>query len=374
MDPNGPIARRFPLVARVRPVCLPLPARVGKLAELADTAEREAYQGAASSVFNQAALMASDLGLPDLARRWCHRHAAAYLQARPLIGMDAIRGLEPLVNLARLHIRAGRGDEGHRMLRALYEAVTEGTAAVLDGIAVPTDLTATDADRQEVRQWLWRVIIADGTRALTAAGRWQDALAHVKQHHGIGKHMLDGRQVAVLARATTGDHDKAQRLLAETIPGDPWENAVTACLTALCIAPDRRPASHEIEALLVCCRRVDFQPDLVVFHTRLALSAVDAAGRSGHAGVQKEASELVDRIVKVGDGYAARDVLAHDGCANMLSERQTRCLAEVVDACALGSRTLPAGLRGDLSTALGISEAVITGTLTARPPDANSAR
>jgi hypothetical protein len=42
MDPNGPIAQRFPLVPRVRPVCLPLTTRIGNLAELADTAEREA--------------------------------------------------------------------------------------------------------------------------------------------------------------------------------------------------------------------------------------------------------------------------------------------------------------------------------------------
>ena len=47
----------------------------------------------------------SDLGLPELARQWCHQ-ATAYLNQYPLSGMDAIRGLEPLVNLARLDIRA----------------------------------------------------------------------------------------------------------------------------------------------------------------------------------------------------------------------------------------------------------------------------
>lgn len=106
MDPHGATARRFPLVARVRPPCLPLHTRIDKLTELADTALTQAYQGLASSVFNQAALLASDLDLPDLARQWCHQHAAAYLQHTPLTGMDAIRALEPIVNLARLHIRA----------------------------------------------------------------------------------------------------------------------------------------------------------------------------------------------------------------------------------------------------------------------------
>ncbi|MDH6110202.1 hypothetical protein P3T36_004866 [Kitasatospora sp. MAP12-15] len=360
MDPHGSTARRFPLVARPRPVCLPLPARIGRLRELAAEAERETYQGTASSVFNQAALLASDLGLPETARQWCHRHAAAYLNACPLGGMDAIRGLEPIVNLARLHIRDGRGDQGHRLLLALYEAVTKGSGAILDRITVPADLTATDADRQEVRQWLWRVIIADGTRALTSAGRWQDALTHLQQHHGVGKHMLDGRQVAVLDRATTGDHDGAQQLLTDTTPGEPWENAVTVCLSVLCRSPYPRPTEEEIGTLLDCCHQVDFRAELVVFHTRLMLSVVDAAGRSGHPGVRSHAAELVDRVLEVGDGYAARDVLVHDGCAVLMTARQRQALTEVVDACALDRQALPPELNGDLLASLDRAETVIT--------------
>lgn len=106
MDPHGPIAQRFPLVARFRPACLPLPERVGRLVDLAQTAVKKGDQGLASAVYNQAALIASDLGLPGLARQMCHQHAAAYLDACPLPGMSAIRGLEPVVNLARLQIRA----------------------------------------------------------------------------------------------------------------------------------------------------------------------------------------------------------------------------------------------------------------------------
>jgi hypothetical protein len=83
MDPYGPITQRFPLVSRFRPACLPLPQRVRALAELADTAAATADQGRASAVFNQAALIASDLGLPDLARAMCHQHAAAYPTPRP---------------------------------------------------------------------------------------------------------------------------------------------------------------------------------------------------------------------------------------------------------------------------------------------------
>lgn len=83
MDPLGSTARRFPLVARFRPACLPLHARVRALVELAAKAVKQGDQGVASSVFNQAALVASDIDLPDLARTMCHRHAEAYLPACP---------------------------------------------------------------------------------------------------------------------------------------------------------------------------------------------------------------------------------------------------------------------------------------------------
>src|SRR5580698_8214494 len=86
MDPTGVIAQRFPLVPRIRPLCLPLPDRIAGLTSLAEAAVRDADHRAASSVLNQAALLASDLNLPDLARQWCYRHANAYLTSCPLNG------------------------------------------------------------------------------------------------------------------------------------------------------------------------------------------------------------------------------------------------------------------------------------------------
>lgn len=83
MDPNGPIAQRFPLIYRFRPACLPLSRRVHGLVELAEAAAAKEDQGLASAVYNQAALIASDLALPDLARKMCHQHATTYLNATP---------------------------------------------------------------------------------------------------------------------------------------------------------------------------------------------------------------------------------------------------------------------------------------------------
>lgn len=229
------LARRFPLIARPRPACLPLPQRVGALAELADSAAKSGDPSMASTVYNQAALIASDTGIPDVARTLCHQHAAAYLDAVPLPGRAAIRALEPVINLARLAIRAGQYDDGRRTLLQLFDAVSTNTPTTLfEDVAVSSGLTSTADDRQEVRAWLWRVLLADGTRALTAVGRWTEALAHVEAHHGVGQRMLDGRQVAVLAALTTGDTLGANSLLADTKPGEPWEEAVTDCLSIVC--------------------------------------------------------------------------------------------------------------------------------------------
>jgi hypothetical protein len=140
-------------------------------------------------------------------------------------------------------------------------------------------------------------------------------------------------------------------LLRDARQPHPWENAVTACLTTLCRPLGLRPPDPEIDTLLDRCR-LDFQIDLVVFHTRLMLAIVDAAGHTDHPGVRAAAAEQADQIVETGDGYAARDVLAHDGCISLLKEQQAQRLAQTVDACALGRRAISPVLRADLAFAM----------------------
>lgn len=69
MDPVGATVRRFPLVPRPRPACSALDARVGELCALADTAQQTGSRATASAVFNQAALLASDVGRSRRGRR-----------------------------------------------------------------------------------------------------------------------------------------------------------------------------------------------------------------------------------------------------------------------------------------------------------------
>ncbi|MEU3066844.1 hypothetical protein E3E14_05920 [Streptomyces sp. ICN441] len=359
MDPHGPIAQRFPLVARFRPACLPLPARVRALVDLADTAVEETDQGLASAVYNQAALIASDLDLPDLAREMCHQHAAAYLHACPLPGMSAIRGLEPVVNLARLQIRAGHADEGRQRLLNLYKAVEAGTAARFEGVNVPADLTATGEDRQEVRAWLWRVLLADGTRTLTTEGRWAEALAHIEAHHGIGKRMLDGRQVAVLAALVAGDTAWAADLLADTMPGDPWEQAVTACLTVLCRRDVGQPIDGHLADVVTAYLGRKTEPGMTVFDTRLGLTVLDAIGSAEALAAHRIVEDLHRRTTDAADGYAARENLAHPLFTEIATDRQVQGCRALVRACTLGVGILPDELRGELTAALRASDSVI---------------
>jgi hypothetical protein len=364
MDPIGQFARRFPLVARTRPACIPLARRVADLCDRAREAERNNDLAAASAVHNRAALIASDCGLPDLARQWCHRQANGYLRAHPLDAQVARHALEPLTNLARLYIREGQGERAFELIDTLYTAVSSRTDATIDGVEIPADLTNSLQAHQEVRRWLWANLLVTGARALAVAGRWADAYARLRDYKGIGRRMLDGRQVAVIAHAASGDTDSALALLGNTAPGEPWENAVTACLTIPC-----RSGSDiaDLDELLTQYYVLDTSaPGLAVFHTRLGLSFIDAIGTVEDPPARRIATDLIDRTTASQDGYTARDVLAHNGCHNLLTSTQTRQLTDLVEACALGRGTCPATLLTDLTTALANTEEIIARAMTGK--------
>lgn len=364
MDPHGSTAQRFPLVARFRPACLPLPQRVHALSDLAAAAVEKNDQGLASSVYNQAALLASDLALPSPARDMCRQHAAAYLHACPLPAMSAIRGLEPVVNLARLQIRAGHADRGRRSLLDLYGAVEAGAEARIEGVLIPADLTSTGEARDEVRTWLWRVLLADGTRALTTAGCWAEALAHVEAHRGLGQRMFDGRQVAVLAALVRGDTTSAADLLAGTRAGDAWEQAVTDCLVALCRRDSGDSVCRHVEALTATYLERESAPGMTVFDIRLGLSLLDAVDPVGSSLAPRIAQDLYRRTMTAEDGYAARELLMHPRLRALTTDVQKRRCRTLLRTCALGSGALPPSTRDDLAHALQTSDSVIRNSLT----------
>lgn len=357
MDPLGQFARRLPLVARTRPACVPLDQRVSALCDRARHAEHSGDLTEAATVHNNAALIASDCGLPELARRWCHQHVTIYLRARPLSAQVARLALEPIINLARLYIREGQGERAFALVETLFSAVSARADAFVDGIEIPANLTDSTEAHHDIRKWLWAVLLATGGRALAASGRWADARARLDNYNGIGHRMLDGRQITIIAHAVEGDIDSALTLLAGTAPGDPWENAVTSCLTMYCRPPTSPTA---LDTLLEPYRNLNTAaPGLTVFHLRLGLSFIDALPTPATEPARRFAADLIERTTTSLDGYAARDLLAHPGCRELLTNAQARGLTDLVDGCALDSGTLPGPVLEEVTSALASVEDVI---------------
>lgn len=286
--------------------------------------------------------------------------------------MTAIRALEPVVNLARLQIRAGAADDGrHRLLR-LFDAVTAGTSAQFEQVHVPADLTLTDTDRHEVRTWLWKVVLADGTRTLTAAGRWAEALAHLEEHRGVGHRMLDGRQVAVLA-ALSHSPSAAAALVTTTAPGDRWENSVTGCLEAMCNKALLGPALPILDALVE--DYVEHQPDqgMTVFDTRLGLTILDLLEPHQEVAALRMVAELHHRAATATDGYAARECLADPRFVALAELRQVEAARQLVRACALGDGCLPEPLLAQMTEAMRLSDKVIRASVGRPHPSTGAA-
>ncbi|WP_432008815.1 hypothetical protein [Streptomyces bacillaris] len=350
------IARRFPLVPRPRPVCLPLVERVREIHDLARAAERNGDLGTSAAALNRAALIASDCGLPNLARDLCWRHADIYLRARPLGAQAARYALEPLVNLARLNIRNGDGEGAYRLLDTLNQAVRQQSDAVIDGRAVSfRGLITTSEDRRTVCQWLWTVLLGDGTRALVAANQWVRAREHVLQHKGIGRRLLDGRQVAIVSLCLGGDPATARRTLEESTLDESWEQPVAACLALLCRTTAQEPSAKAAPKAAAEYLRLEADPELIVFRTRIGLTVLDLCSGTARAEI---ARRLVHDAVNSGDGYVAREALAHTICSEQMSGRDHRLLSEAVSSAGLGRGSMPSEPKRKLLEAAATASAV----------------
>ncbi|AXG77085.1 hypothetical protein [Streptomyces paludis] len=360
----GRTARRFPLVARPRPACPPLADRVREISDLARAAERDSTVNSATVALNKAALIASDCGMPELARALCRRHTEVFLRGRPLGAREARYALEPLVNLARLHIRDGAGDAAYLLLDAVNRAVRSKSEAVIDGRTVSFQhLTDSAADHQQVCQWLWTVLLGDGTRALVAAGRWDRARAHVEQHHGVGRRLLDGRQAEVLVRCLGGQPTEALEFLNNSALSEDWERPVAACLAVLCLTAAGDCPVGPVESMVEHYLALGTTPGLAVFRSRVGLAVLDLSPRPQQAEVLRR---LVHEATAYGDGYVARDVLAHPRCREQTDQDEIRTLSAAVASAGLGRGRMPAPLERDLADAVAVSLGVTARHLAGR--------
>ncbi|WP_188196654.1 hypothetical protein [Nonomuraea sp. SYSU D8015] len=334
-------ARRFPLIARTQVIGRPLPVRAEQIRARAGQAASGGPDALlrACEALNLAALVASDCGMPDLARAWCWEQFDLLHQARPHPLATAKLALQPVINLARLHIRDGDGGTAWQLLHGLFTAVHEQAAADLDGRTVALDgLTRAD-DVRELCAWLWEVLLADGLRALARAGRWEQALVQAEQLRGIGTRLGDGRQIAILARCLTGRPDKALHVLQDSDVAEPWEEAVSSCLTVFCLRAAGKPAQAAAQRMAGRYLDIGHEPALAAFTTRLGLVVMDLLDDDRAQAAVHE--RLVALSVSPGGSYAARDVLGHSAAAALLTDRQAADLARVVEASGLGQGHTP---------------------------------
>ncbi len=119
------VARRFPLVPRGRPACHRLDVRVRQVTDLVGTALQCPAETAkiACEAHNLAALIASDCGLPDLARSLCWKQFEIFHDSRPFHAETAKLALQPLINLGRLLVREGTNTAAYHLIETLFTAV-----------------------------------------------------------------------------------------------------------------------------------------------------------------------------------------------------------------------------------------------------------
>ncbi|WP_037819988.1 hypothetical protein [Streptomyces sp. NRRL S-146] len=363
------IAGRIPLVRRTKAPALPLEERINHLTGLTVApagASHHDLVARACGVLNYAALIASDVGLPDLAEDLCWRQHQVFTNAGRLSGPIAVMSLMPLVNLARLLTRAGQGETAYSLLICLNDAARHRNKTDIDGRTVDLSaLTGTDEDHRTVCQELYVTLLVDGARALAQIGRWTDAADAMAQHRGIGNRLLDGRQIKIMALMEQGLDQQARDLIDTTQPTEPWERAIALLLHAHCRPEDTPvPEPHLDRTVDAAVQLLDHpDPSAAAFQTRTGLSALELDRTGRHS------ARVLDSLVSVArlDAYAARDALHHPVAASTLDGRATAALNAVIAAAGLGSGVLSAHHHEALTGAVGHAETELERLLQAEP-------
>lgn len=360
------VTRRFPLLGRPRPSCPSLPERVHEVADNAHAAGQASADKLAEGAhaLNMAALIASDCGLPALARDLCWQHIDRYRAAvRPLTVRQARHLLEPVLNLARLQLRAYDGDQALRLLTAMFQAVRTNTDLAVDGRILPlADLSGTRAEHHKLHEWVWLHLISDGIRALTLAGRWDDAVAHAQTHRGIGLHLMEGRQAVIVSNCINADLEAARAALADSTPRHPWELQVASCLKVMCAGP-----YHASTTNAMITRYVEHRPapGYAVFRAQLGLTVAALADATDVDAASRIHAQVADEAIASGDGYAAREVLH---CRRTTATDSQRAkLTNLVHASGLGTGEIPASLRQRLLDSVHTAAEALSQSL--RQPD-----
>ncbi|WP_409467855.1 hypothetical protein [Streptomyces sp. HC307] len=168
-----------------------------------------------------------------------------------------------------------------------------------------------------------------------------------------------------MTRCLGGDPESARRILDESTLTEAWEHPVAVCLTVLCLTADGSASAGAVEEMTAQYLNLDAGPELAVFRTRVGLAVLELSPRAGRAEV---ARRLVNDAVRFGDGYVARDVLAHAACSTEMTAGEQRALTDAVAAAGLGCGTMPHQLERDLLNAVEVSATAVEQHLAVRHP------
>jgi hypothetical protein len=357
--------RYFPLTGRPRPACRTLPERVTEVEDITKTARQPGADVVhhTAHALNKAALLASDCGLPGLARDLCWRHIDAYRDlGRPLVIAEARGILEPTLNLARLAIRAAAHDEALRLLDSIDQALADGADLIISGTVLPlAGMAITGAEHRKLREWAWLQHLSEGIRANALLGRWGAAERHAIAHRGIGDHLMEGRQAAIIARLADGNRSEASQVLSGSTVTEPWERHVAACLAVMC-AGDQKAA--ELAATLARgFAAADPIPGYAVYRARLGLTVVTLACGLDPAAAGDVTRAVAAEAIASADGNATREVLTHPDAGTWLPSSQRQSLRGILDAAGLGAGSIPEPLYRKLLTAAAAAETQLRAAL-----------
>jgi hypothetical protein len=224
----------------------------------------------------------------------------------------------------------------------MHHAVTKRCDLIVDNIALPTaGLVGEQHDRRQLRQWVWLQLIGEGVRALALADRWTDAAEHARTHNGIGVHLMEGRQAAIIAHCVQGDLSEGQALLAQSTPTQPWEQEIAACLHMMCIEPTDTLMAPQLTTAVT---RFTARPPVAGYASywaRLGLTIATLAIATRPDLATDLLVRIAEEAIDSTDGYAARDVLGFREPIDGITERQRGRLSHLAAESGLGIGTLP---------------------------------
>lgn len=182
-------------------------------------------------------------------------------------------------------------------------------------------------------------------------------------HRGIGARLLDGRQVAIIARLHENGPDHAAALVEQSQIIEPWEQAVQNILRVLCRSAVGSVTDTETAPMLATAHALVETPDLLTTaaRARIGIVALDLAQTAEPDQGETLRAALI--ALAATDAYAAQDVLAHRPLSRRLTASQSQSLQDLVRACGLRAGTIPSPLREHLEAAVAQSTATLTSEL-----------